>query len=110
MSSLPTSMYRSDSYRTSSNIPMSLSTTSSTSNIHDQYLQSSLPSRREINYRTRDYDIITSMDYRPSESLDRYNDDDDNKYRSLYTHRDHLSLKRSRSDFNEIQSKRLMRR
>ncbi|CAF0886195.1 unnamed protein product [Rotaria sordida] len=117
MTSTPSSNHHSDSYRISSTTRMSspsslptLSASSSSSSAYIIYDQSTQPfsSRREIDYQTRDYGLTTSMDYRQivsNKSSDRY----DNDYCSS-SFRDRSNLKRSRSNFNENESKRRMRR
>ncbi|CAF2744239.1 unnamed protein product [Rotaria sp. Silwood2] len=125
ITSTPSSIHRSDSYRISSTTrmssPSSLPTLSSSSSsaaaaatasaymIHDQYTQP-FSSMREIDYRTRDYGMTTSIDYHQTlsnKSSDRY----DNDYcSSSSSYRGRSNLKRSRSSFDENESKRLMRR
>ncbi|CAF3662855.1 unnamed protein product [Rotaria sp. Silwood1] len=114
MTSTPSSIHRSDSYRISSTTqmssPSSLPTlsSSSASMIHDLYTQP-FSSIREIDYRARDYGMTTSMDYRQTVS-NKSSDHYDNDYCSSSSYRDRSNLKRSRSSLHENKSKRPMRR
>ncbi|CAF1166056.1 unnamed protein product [Adineta steineri] len=113
MTSVPSPSYRSDPYRTSSNIPSSSSPSSSSaaaisSSLYiprDQYIQS-LPSVREIDCRSRTYGMSTSMDHGQiitNKSSDHY-------YDNHRSYRERSNLKRLRSNFHNIETKRLMRR
>ena len=96
--SITSPIYRADPYRTSLVIPM----TSPSPSSRDQYVQTV----REVDYRTRDYGMTVAMDHRPINSSDRYHDD----YHSTSSYRDRTNLKRSRSNLNENDFKRPMRR
>ncbi len=92
ITSQPSPVYRSDPYPTSSYVP------------RDQYTPSLEP-MREVDYRTRDYGMPTSIDYHPTVS-----NKSSDRYHSSSSYRDRPTLKRARSNFHENRSKRPMRR
>ncbi|UJR08727.1 hypothetical protein I4U23_012984 [Adineta vaga] len=121
--SVPSSVYHPDSYRTSSSIPLSSSsssslplTSSSSSSLYsatrEQYIQA-FPSVREIDYRSRTYEMGKSMDQRyissnkPSDHY--YDDEQEDQYRSS-SYSNHSNFKRPRTHFNDNACKRSMRR
>ena len=96
MPSVPTSLYRSDSYRILPTIQMS-----SSSMTRDQYTQT-LPSRN-IDCGTNDYEMTIPMDHRSRSFSKTYDYYDSSSRNRLY-------LKRSKSDLNENKLKRPMKR
>ncbi|CAF1290105.1 unnamed protein product [Adineta ricciae] len=120
IASIPSPVYRSDTHRTSSSIPLSSSSsslplTSSSSSLYttrEQYCQA-FPSGRQIDYRSRTYGMETPMDSRHvnsnKTSSHYYAENEDDQYcSSSYSNRS--NFKRSRTSYIENEYKRSLRR